>query len=86
MQRVNAMTDIKISNLTNYEQSTLKQEVDGDNAGSGVLYTGKYHVLIYYPLKDQSTYKCTGVTLMVRKIENSDQSYAPQISIPFKQS
>lgn len=80
------MADIKLSDLTDYEKSTLKQEVDGDNAGCGVIYTGKYYVSIYHPLKDPKTYKCNGVTIVIRKIENNrDAVYYPPIEVPYRQ-
>lgn len=81
------MTDIKLSDLTDHEKEQLKQEVDGDNAGCGVVYTGKYYISLYRPLKDAKTYKCNGVTIIVKKIENNnyDIPYSPPIDVPYKE-
>ena len=62
------MEKVKLSDLTSVEKSTLIDEVDGDNAGCGIIHTGKYYVLAYRPKKETSTYRCVGVELFIHTI------------------
>jgi hypothetical protein len=77
---------VKLSDLNATEEHNLKEEIDGDKAGYGVIYTGKHYVLAYNPLKDPETYACIGVELFVRGGRDSNIHYPTigSISVPYK--
>jgi|WetSurMetagenome_2_1015567.scaffolds.fasta_scaffold44958_1 hypothetical protein len=46
------------------------QTIDGDNAGCGVIYIGKYYVLSYRPIKITETCDCTGTELFIKRTQD----------------
>jgi hypothetical protein len=70
------MTKIKLSDLNEQERNQLIQEVDGDNAGCGMVYIGTYYALAYRPLKDIVTGDCVGTELFIKKSQEDSTFYS----------
>ena len=73
---------IEYSDLSSEERNQFENEVDGDNAGCGIILTGKYHVLTYRPIKENG--KCVGVATILNKMESEGSTIVRRNEVHYK--
>jgi len=76
--------EIIVSRLDKDEKRKLEHDIMEEHAGCGELFRSKYYHLDYQPTRDHKTYKCTGVELVIRRVDTEFAHDAPTEYVPFK--